>query len=163
MGLTMRTFVDNAGRTWIITIHVAAVKKLRGALNLDLYGLLDDKLQNLAKFLADPIGRVDAFYWLCKDQADKLGVTDEAFGQAMWGDAIERATEAFIDELVDFCPDARVREGVKKVLEATRKVRDRLMDQAMEDLAKIDVDSIVKELTASSGNLQESSASIPVI
>jgi hypothetical protein len=33
----MRTFNDNAGRTWTIAINVAAIKRVRGLLNVDLY------------------------------------------------------------------------------------------------------------------------------
>jgi hypothetical protein len=155
----MRPFKDNAGRTWIITVHSTAVKKLRGALGFDVHSLLDEKLENLAKFLGDPVLRVDVLYWLCKEEADKLGITDEDFGKAMWGDAIEHATDAFIAEVVDFTPDARVRESIRKILEASRTVRDRLMDRATQVLDHLDLDSIVKDLTASSGNSLEPSES----
>ena len=70
----MRVFKDNAGRSWTIAIHVAAVKRVRGLLSLDLYSLLDERFAGLAKLLADPVDFVDVLYVLCKDDADRLGI-----------------------------------------------------------------------------------------
>ena len=38
----MRTFTDNAGRTWTIQVNVTAVKRVRGLVGIDLYKLVDD-------------------------------------------------------------------------------------------------------------------------
>ena len=43
----MRTFTDNAGRTWTVAINVAAVKRVRGLIKVDLYKLVDDGFQSL--------------------------------------------------------------------------------------------------------------------
>jgi hypothetical protein len=51
----MRTFIDNAGRTWTLQINVAAVKRVRGLVNIDLYKLIDDGMEPLAKLVADPV------------------------------------------------------------------------------------------------------------
>jgi hypothetical protein len=151
----MRVFKDNAGRSWTIAIHVAAVKRVRGLLSLDLYSLLDERFAGLAKLLADPVDFVDVLYVLCKDDADRLGITDEDFGRAMAGDSIEHARNAFLEEYADFFPDPRVRAGLRKVMAASAKVRDRMMSLMESRLDAIDPDSEAEKLIGSSGSLPE--------
>ena len=155
----MRTFVDNAGRTWTVAISVYAVKRLRALLGIDLYGLVDDEFKGLGKLLSDPVSLVDMLYVLCQSEAEKLGVTDESFGRAMAGDAIERATEAFLTELTDFFPDARVRTGIAKVLTLGREVRDRMLSHAIEKMDEINPEDVARTLINSSGNSRGSSES----
>lgn len=155
----MKTFVDNAGRTWTVAISVYSVKRLRAVLNIDLYGLIDDEFKGLGKLMSDPVSLVDLLYVLCQSEAEKLGVIDEDFGRAMAGDAIERAMEAFLTELTDFFPDAQVRTGIQKVLTLGREVRDRMLSHAIEKMDEIDPDDVARTLINSSGNLPASSES----
>lgn len=156
----MHSFLDNAGRTWTLCIHVTAVKRLRALVGVDLYGLVDDKFSGLAKFLGDPVTLFDALYVLCHEQAEKLGISSEDFGSAMGGDSIEHASNAFLEELADFFPDARTREALKKVLQTSRRVRDLMIDQAIQSVEDLDLESIVRSLSTSSGRSPESSAPI---
>jgi len=78
---------------------------------------------------------VDVLYAICKPDADKQGVTDEEFGEAMAGDAIEQATEALLDEIVDFFPSAK-RQVMRKILNATRR---------FEDIARARLDRILQD------------------
>lgn len=157
----MKAFKDNAGRTWLVSINVAAVKRCRALCDVDLYGLVDDKFEGLSRLLGDPVSLVDVLYCLCKDEADKLGITDEDFGRGMGGDSLAVASDAFLEELTDFFPDPRVRAGLRKVLAAGRTVRDRLLDHLDLKLDGIDPDAEARRLIASSGNSPASSASTP--
>lgn len=157
----MRTFVDNAGRTWTVAINVAAIKRVRGLINVDLYKLVDDGFQALAKLVADPVQLADVLYCLCKEEADSKQISDEDFGRALAGDAITLAADAFVEELIDFFPDARARAGLRKVLDATKKVREKLLDHAETVLATLDLDREAKGLIASFGNSRGSSGSTP--
>jgi hypothetical protein len=71
----MKSFTDNAGRTWTLQINVAAVKRVRGLLGLDLYKLTDDGLENLARLVSDPVELADVLYCLVKDEADTRSVS----------------------------------------------------------------------------------------
>ena len=55
----MKTFTDNAGRTWTVQVNVAAVKRVRGLVGIDLYKLVDDGFQALAKLVSDPVQLAD--------------------------------------------------------------------------------------------------------
>jgi hypothetical protein len=160
----MKTFLDSTDRQWAITIHVTAIKRLRGLLNVDLYSLIDNKFEGLGKLLSDPVQLVDVIYVLCKDDADREGITDEEFGRAMRGDAIARATEAFLSEFTDFFPDPKVREGLRKVLETTHKVRDILLSRGLREVDEIDLEDLASQVVNSnglSGNLPAQLGSIP--
>jgi hypothetical protein len=158
----MHSFVANDQRTWEIAINVAAIKRVRGLLRIDLYALVDDGFQSLGKLVSDPVTLADVLYGLCKDQADKLGVTDEEFGRALAGDAIARAADAFVEELIDFFPDARARESLRKAIQAGKTVRDKVLAHAETVLQTIDPEIEAQKWISSSGNLPGSSASIPV-
>ena len=82
----------------------------------------------LYRLIADPVLLVDVLYVVCKDQTETAGVTDEQFGRAMAGDAIDGATKAFLDELADFTPSPRDRARARKVIDATWKLIDRAQD-----------------------------------
>ena len=155
----MHTFTDNAGRTWTITINVAAIKRVRGLLGIDLYKLVDDGFKPLADLIGDPVQLADVLFVLCKDEADARQVTDEDFGRALYGDAITLAAEAFVEELVDFFPDARVRASLRKLVTAGKRVRDRLVDHAETLVDQIDPDREANRLIALSGSSPVSSAS----
>jgi len=157
----MHSFVDNSRRTWEIAINVAAVKRIRGLLGIDLYALVDDGFKSLSKLVSDPVSLVDVLYCLCKDQADKQSISDEDFGRALAGDAITQAADAFVEELIDFFPDARARASLRKAIEAGKTVRDKVLSHAEKILDSIDPETEAKKWISSSGTLPESSVVTP--
>lgn len=168
----MKTFTDTQGRAWMIQITVGAIKRVQALCGISLYKIIDfdnrnNPQSNLLNQLAeDPALLVDVLFAVCKPEADRLGVSDVEFGESMSGDVIEAATNALLDDLVDFFPEAK-RLIFRKVLTATRKVqaaaRKRL--DAMLNDPKLDasIESRLNELLASSGNTQGSSASTPTV
>jgi len=124
----MRAFKDNSGREWSIEITVAAIKRVRGLSGVDLMEVLEGANGLIEKLVRDPVLLCDVVYAVCKPQADERRVSDEAFGASMAGDAIEHATAALLEELVDFCPSPRDRANLGRVLKATREVMDKARD-----------------------------------
>lgn len=150
----MQTFRDNAGRTWTVAVDVAAIKRTRSMLNVDLLEYVDGSL--LQRLAVDPVLLCDVLYVVCKPEADRLGVTDEEFGRAMGGDAIEHATRAFMEALVSFSPNPRDRANLKRVLSAMdstmEKARDIVTKRLDEKLDEV-MDTALRGVGASSGNL----------
>ena len=124
----MRTFKDNQSREWTVEITVAAIKRVRGLAGVDLMEVLEGSNGLIEKLVRDPVLLCDVIYAACKPQADEHQITDEAFGASMAGDAIEHATAALLEELVDFCPSPRDRANLGRVLKATRDVMDKARD-----------------------------------
>ena len=122
----MRTFKDCEGRTWSVTLNVLQMKRIRANLGVDLVNViaLDSggkvKVDLVDRIANDPCLLVDIL-WVCvEEEAKAAGVTDEQFGRSLAGDAIEDATRAFLDELVDFFPGAK-RLFLKKAVELSRR------------------------------------------
>jgi hypothetical protein len=157
----MKSFTDTAGRKWLIEIHVAAVKKVRALVDVDLFGLASDGFKPLAELLQDPVKLVDVLYVLCMKHANEQNISDEDFGSSLGGDTLQGASEAFVDELIDFFPDPRIRTGIRKVVELGRNIREEALREMEVRTKEIDLDSEVRKLTGSSGSLPASSESIP--
>lgn len=145
----MKTFTDNAGRTWTIAINVDAIKRVRGLVDVNLLDILDGKL--IERLYRDPVLLCDAVYAVCKPEADARGVSDEDFGRAMAGDAIEQATKALLEELVNFSPSPRDRANLQHVLETTWRVIERARDLVAARLAQVDAERIIEQALATSG------------
>jgi len=162
----MRTFKDNAGRQWSVEINVAALKRVRGLTGTDLMQVIEGTL--IEKLIRDPILLCDIVYAICKPEADTRTppVSDEEFGKAMAGDAIEAATTAVLEELVAFCPSPRDRANLGRVLQATTKVMERARDLVEKKLDSGELDRLADRLLATAGgssiSAPESSASTPV-
>jgi hypothetical protein len=164
----MRTFADNAGRTWTVTINVDAIKRVRDLAKVNLLEVAEGAL--LDKLVFDPVLLCDVIYAACKDQADAQKVSDGDFGRSMAGDAIDLATTALLEELVDFFPKAR-RGLLRKVLAKVRQVEAKVTAAAEAKIEDPELDARIERALreandgptsgGSSGSLPASSASIP--
>ena len=162
----MQIFKDRDGREWQVVLNVFQMKRVRAALGIDLVNVIElekdgqVKVDMIDRIANDPCLLVDILWVLVQEQAKPLNVTDEQFGTALAGDAIEAATKAFLDELVDFFPGAR-RLFLKKAVELARKFggeANEVLEKALEDP---ELESRVRESMNSSTSSPESSASIP--
>lgn len=142
----MKTFNDSTGREWQVAVNVAAVKRVRDLLDVDLLTAGDGKLfQRLAE---DPVLLTDVVYALCKPQADKAEITDEEFGRGMAGEVIDNAVSALLPELVDFFPSPR-RAILQKALAKFHKLEAMTQDavskaldsDALERLMQMELDA----------------------
>jgi hypothetical protein len=165
----MQSFKDNQGRQWSVEINVTAIKRVRGLTGEDLMQVIEGTL--IEKLIRDPVLLCDVVYATCKPEADARNVSDEEFGKAMAGDAIEAATTAVLEELVGFCPSPRDRANLGRVLQATRKVMERARDLVEKKLDSGELDRLADRLLSegsgeatagsSSTSAPESSASTP--
>ena len=137
----MKTFKDNQDRKWTVTINVSAIKRVRAELDLDLLEAIEGTL--LERMVSDPILLCDILYVLVKPEADAKGISDEDFGRAMAGDAIDRACQAFIGELVDFFPTGR-REVLAQAVAKVRQIEAKVCDRAMARLQGAEVDDLIE-------------------
>ena len=121
----MRTFTDNAGRTWTLAINVDTIRRVRSLVDVDLLEAVEGKL--IERLASDPILLCDVVYVICKPEADGRSITDEDFGRAMAGDAIDLATTSLLEELVDFFPKSR-RQLLSKALSKFRHLETKAIE-----------------------------------
>ena len=159
----MKTFKDNADRNWTVTVNVDAIKRLRSLLNIDLMEAVEGKL--IERLIGDPVLLCDVIYCVCKEDADAKGITDEDFGRAMAGDAIELATTALLEELVDFFPQGK-RQLLRKALAKLETLQETMLAVVSERLDSPELDAQLlaelRKLGDSSGASPASSESTPV-
>ena len=162
----MKSFTDNTGRTWTLAVTVGTIKRVRALCDVDLANIINidgttPKVDLLERLGRDPVLLVDVLCAAVKPEADAKGVTDQEFGQAMAGDAIEMATTALLDEVIDFFPETK-RKVFRKILDATRRfeTKGKAALQALLDDPALDgkIDAALAQLMTSSGNSQESQA-----
>jgi hypothetical protein len=162
----MKCFKDNQNRNWTIVVNVAAVKRVRSLLEINLLDVvkLDEKnrpnVDLLEQLASDPVLLCDVIYCICKPDADAQNISDEDFGAAMGGDAIEHATTALLEELVDFFPEAK-RLVLRKLMNAGEKVKLQMEKALKLELENPQLDKElekqVKEYITSSTSSPESS------
>lgn len=113
----MRNFIDSSGRVWVVDISVATIKRVRTLTGINLLEVIQGEL--IEQLSSDPILLADCLYAVCQPQAVREGVSDEAFGQSLAGDVIDRATTALLEGLIEFFPEPK-----RRLLEkATAKYR----------------------------------------
>ena len=160
----MKSFTDNKGRIWTIEVTVATVKRVRALCKVDLNSIVELDKNNkpsaelLERLSSDPVLLVDVLYAVCKPQADKLGVSDEDFGEAMAGDAIEHATTALLEEVINFFPESK-RMVMQRILSASRKFSEaarKKLEAELNGEFESRVVSTLEQLTGSSGTAQGS-------
>src|SRR5690606_34037842 len=167
----MKTFNDNAGRTWTVAINVDAIKRVKSLLSINLLEAVEGKL--IEQLVSDPVMLCDVLYVLCKPEADARQVTDEDFGRAMAGDAIDLGTTCLLEELVDFFPLAK-RQVLAKALAKLKAFQTKAVETASKRLDDPKLDRQLEQIRSgdglpaltpgdSSGNSPASSASSPAL
>ncbi len=163
----MKTFTDNTGRTWTLLVNVATIKRVRALCGVDLNSIIEVEdgkptTKLLERLSTDPVLLVDVLYAVCRPECEQKGVSDEDFGAAMAGDAIEQATSALLDEVIDFFPEAK-RLALRRILNATRRFAEMAAKRLKETMDSEDFEirlaSELARLTGLSGNAQESAES----
>lgn len=133
----MKTFTDNAGKVWTLALTIDSAKRVKSLLGVNLLEPEAGEPPLLTRLGTDEILLCDVLYCLIKPQADALGVTDEMFGQALGGDVILAAQNAFYDELVDFF-QKRGRTDRARAAQTQQKMILLAIEQITNNLAKID-------------------------
>jgi len=159
----MKTFADNAGRCWSVSLNVDAVKRVRSLCEVDLMEAVGGKL--LERITSDPVLLCDVLFAVCREEAEAKGVSDAEFGRALAGDAIDMATTALLEELVSFFPTEAKRRVLGKAMSKLTTLQTRALAVAE---ARLDSPELEREMeralsgTGSSfGNLPASSESTP--
>lgn len=150
----MPKFTDSTGREWVVEVNVASLKRARTLAGVDLLKLLDGKGEAANSLASDPVALVDALYAIVKTEADARKVTDEEFGRSLAGDALEGATKALVESLVDFFPSARremLRRAMGKMEEVQRRAEAKASEKLDEMLATMEASLSAAESKSSSG------------
>lgn len=137
----MSNWKDAQGREWCCSIDVLKLKKVKESLGINLMDCVAGNL--LEELSTDIVKLVDVLYVLHQDQCESRKLTDEDFAKGLFGDALEDATKAFVDAIVDFCP-ARQRKLLTLAMEKAKKEQDEAFAKIIGSLEKISTEESSK-------------------
>jgi hypothetical protein len=156
-GVTVQQFKDSHGRSWLVPITVGTISDVRRALDVDLVDLGGEIFQRLQ---ADPILLCNVLFCVCREQAEAAGISDEDFGRSMGGDAIDDATDALLEALINFFPRQR-RDALRAAWLRVRTLDAMAANQitnrmaATGELEKIVADNVTAFMDATMANLSK--------
>ena len=133
----MEKFKDTEGKEWEIKITISTIKHVRNELKVDL-----SDLESIRVLGNDICLLVDCIYTCCKEEADKSGITDQQFGERMAGESIERASDAFMDELINFFP-AQKANLLRKTLARTREILEGQTEEVEKRIADLSYEQLI--------------------
>jgi hypothetical protein len=157
----MQSFSDNKGRRWTIEITISAVGRVRAVTGLNLAFAGDDNCRMLGQILSDPSMLFAVICAIIKPQLTAQGISEEELGDAIGGDSLEKASEAFTEALTDFFPSEKQRKAAKGILALMRTAHEKKIQEVMAKIEEIRSRVDAGDLTSLSGDLPESSASTP--
>jgi hypothetical protein len=144
----MKTFKDNANRTWTLSLSISALKRVKALTGVDLMAALNaeggGKSPLIHQLCTDPVLVCDVLFAALKTDADRLGVTDEAFGESLSGEYIAAAHTALLEELHGFFL-ALGRREVAAAIEKYRQTVGLAADEGARDIERIDPSEILRK------------------
>jgi hypothetical protein len=141
----MKTFKDNVGREWSVSIDPTSIKRVRERCGVDLAKATANNCELIGRLHDDLLLLADVTYALVKPEADKANVTDGQFDASMTGDAFAGAFEAIIDGLCLFLPNPRVRDGLRLYVGKMTQAVALIQTQAELAVRSLDVEAALKD------------------
>lgn len=143
----MRQFKDENGRPWTLSVNIGTVKAVKSLAKVDMLDLRDGSL--FSDLASDPVKLGDVLWVLCMEEAKAAGISEIQFATALAGDALESATNALLEEIVDFFPRPQ-REVLRKALSKGRDMQEKQLTRALRQLEET-IDNWQPEEPATSG------------
>ena len=144
----MKVITDAKGNEWLVSLTVASIERVKEGAEFDLCSLILGP--PLEKFYNDLSLVIDCLYWLCKPLADDKQISQSEFKEKLFfGDFIEAAQNAILDELPAFFPTRR------------KEVMEKLILEIRTNMERVITDLLATKSSTSATTSAGSSGSIP--
>ena len=128
----MKIWKDAEGHAYETKITVAEIRDVKTELGINLMDIATgDLLQRISE---DVILLCDILYVINRSQAKEYSIDDVQFGRNLYGDALEEATHAFMEEMINFFPNQRTRQLLTKAMTKGQERMDKALDLAEKSL-----------------------------
>ena len=128
----MKIWKDAEGHAYETKITVAEIRDVKTELGINLMDIATgDLLQRISE---DVILLCDILYVINRSQAKEYDIDDVQFGRNLYGDALEEATHAFMEEMINFFPNQRTRQLLTKAMTKGQERMDKALDLAEKTL-----------------------------
>ena len=164
----MTTFNDKQKKTWSLELTVGSARRVKNETGVNLLNMIslepDGKASTaeLEKLIEDPFALVNVLFTLCAKQAEEGGISGEDFAERFDADVIMAATNALIEEIINFSPAAK-RRALTKFYQTAQRIaaeQEKELEKILND-ENLD-EKIEEEMKKSYTGLQASSASIQI-
>ena len=142
----MHRFKDAEGREWSLAINISQKRAVQNRLNVDLSKLFENQFQPYIELMGDLAKFADVLFVLCEKEAITAGIDDYQFGSRLDGPALESAFEAFREELFNFFPDARFRDGLKAIHRKSEEIKNAALQKGMTALDNVEITKAIEDL-----------------
>ena len=132
----MSQFTDLAGHVWPLVITHGDWKRVKSALGVDLYRLLEKKGEQYTKLMDDRELFMNVVYQLLKPEIDKAGLTQEQFELGIGGEEMSAAGDAFDEAFANFTRDRTQRKAMGRVILKKKEAQARMEKRALEETDK---------------------------
>ena len=143
----MKSFTDNKGQVWDLELNIGAAMRLKSRLEIDIDNLIrfdnhqqPENVSLLERIAGDSYLLFNIIFGLCENQVRERNLTEEEFAARFSGDTIEAATDALLDEIINFSRPAK-----RKVLTALYQISKEYQAKAGEKMNAILADPKFKE------------------
>jgi hypothetical protein len=127
----MATFADKRGDTHVIDLDLGMIEDVKKQTGIDLAEAMGKPETKLTEFLfGDPGQLVDMLYVVC--EAERRGFAPDDWARRFNGAAIEAATRALMEGLIDFFPRQGPAGHLKKKLPAILQRVDQQMEHEID-------------------------------
>lgn len=122
----MKSFKDKNGKIWTIELNVGTIKKVRSECNVDLINVINVNSNGsadtsvLERIASDPCLLVSIVCALCRTQMEKDNIDDSSFAELFSADAVEEASSALIEEIINFSQPAK-RKVLTKIYQTAQR------------------------------------------
>ena len=138
----MKSFADKNKQVWDIELNIGAAIRLKSRLGIDIENVITlnnqakpEDISVLEKISSDAIFLFNIIYVLCEKQCKERNLSEEDFAESFDAESIELATEALLDEIVNFSRPAK-----RKVLEQLRRISREFSAKAGQKLDEVLMD-----------------------
>lgn len=153
-------FTDTKGRQWDLQLSVRSAADVHKRTGADL---LNQPLKAIELFGTDQFKFFDAAWCIVRPQAEAWGVSESQFLDAIAGDAIEQALDAFFEALISFSQSPSGRAALRQVQETLVRIGTKVRQKAEERLSRtlegLDLEREVERFVTSGGFATSSPAS----
>ncbi len=140
-------FKDAQGRNWDATLTVAALRRIRSNLKIDLWEIEQGDPPLAVRLATDPLLISDLLYQILYPSLQEAGVSEEDFGEAMGPAELAAAYGAYAEALIDFFRQSGRPDRATALENVTKAVR-LTAEHAARQIAKIDLDATAQTAVA---------------
>ena len=141
----MQQFIDSAGSSWVVKLDIAAAKRVRDIVNVDILAPESGDIPLQTRIGTDVILMIDIIYAIIEPQLTKADITDAAFGERLGGDVIVAAQNALYAEMILFFLACGRRDRAT-ALEKQKTLIDMSIERAQQEIEAIDPKQKIAEI-----------------